>query len=249
MKITILSENSVYPEAAKKCKAEWGLSAYLEFNGKKILFDTGASNLFQENAKNLKIDLEELDYIVLSHFHWDHSRGLQYLNFDQKKKLITHPEVPDKVEGIIAIIMKARFDLATQSAPIEFEKDVFFLGEIPRVTSFEKGRYKKDKMLDDTAIAVKTKKGTVVITGCSHSGICNICEQAKKVTNQPLYGVIGGFHLAEDKPEAVEGTIDYLKNENVQKIFPMHCVDFPTLCKFYQKFGIEKLGAGATLEI
>jgi 7,8-dihydropterin-6-yl-methyl-4-(beta-D-ribofuranosyl)aminobenzene 5'-phosphate synthase len=249
MNITILSENSVYPKAAKKCQAEWGLSLFIEVNGKKILFDTGASSLFRKNAENLKIDLEELDYVVLSHFHWDHSRGLQYLSFDEKIKLITHPDVPDKVEGIIKILMEARFNLVTQSEPVEFTKDVFFLGEIPRVTQFEKGRYKKDKMLDDTAIAIKTKKGAIVITGCSHSGICNICQQAKKVTAQPIYAVIGGFHLAEDSPKVVQATIDYFKSEQVQSLFPMHCVDFPTLSKFYNEFKFDKLGAGALLEL
>ncbi len=103
-------------------------------------------------------------------------------------------------------------------------------------------------MLDDSAIAVKSSKGVIVITGCSHAGISNICDYAKQVTGQKLYAVIGGFHLFEDDQKAVNGTIDFFKKEKPKYLYPMHCIDFPTLVKFYTIFGIKKLSTGDTIE-
>ena len=85
MKLTVLTENS----AGAKFGAEHGLSYLIESAGEKLLFDTGHSDLFLRNAELLNINLEtEVDTIVLSHGHWDHGDGLQYLD---GKTLITHP--------------------------------------------------------------------------------------------------------------------------------------------------------------
>jgi 7,8-dihydropterin-6-yl-methyl-4-(beta-D-ribofuranosyl)aminobenzene 5'-phosphate synthase len=114
-------------------------------------------------------------------------------------------------------------------------------------------------MIDDSAIAIKTPHGVVVIAGCSHSGICNICEYAKKATGLPLYAVIGGFHLMgggagnagalNGDAEILNGTIDYFKNENPKFIYPMHCVDYSALAKFHEIFGIQKLSVGDIIEL
>ena len=104
-------------------------------------------------------------------------------------------------------------------------------------------------MQDDSAIAIKTSKGVVVISGCSHSGICNICEYAKKVTGQELYGVLGGFHLFQNEPEVVEKTIEYFQKENPKYLYPMHCVDFPTLAKLHNFFECQKYSTGDVIEI
>lgn len=133
--------------------------------------------------------------------------------------------------------------------PIEFAPNVFFLGEIPRKTTFEKGGLENDKLLHDSAIAFKTEKGVVVISGCSHAGISNICEYAKEVTGLSLYAVIGGFHLFEKDHEAVNGTLDYFQKEKPTHLLPMHCVDVPTLAKFHELFSIKKYAAGDVIRL
>ncbi|MCK5820614.1 MAG: MBL fold metallo-hydrolase [Bacteroidales bacterium] len=249
MKITILCENQASYAGAKVCLAEWGLSFFVETDGVKILFDTGHTGIYKHNAEQLNIDLHDTDFVVLSHSHWDHAGGLQHHNFINSKKLILHPSILEKLPANESQKLKSDFEIVASEIPLEFADDIFFLGEIPRKNSFEKGMYKDDKILDDSAIAVKSKNGVIVITGCSHSGICNICDYAKEVTGQELYAVIGGFHLFENDPKAVNGTIDYFKAEKPKYLYPMHCVDFPTMSKFHQIFGVQKLSTGDRIEL
>ncbi len=244
MKITILCENQLSYRGRKMLLAEWGFSAWLETKDHKVLFDTGHTNVYIHNADKLGINLEKADFVALSHHHWDHCGGLQHHPFLNRKKLVMHPELPAGLSQIEAEIVKRDFEPVFSRQPLQFAKNIWFLGEIPRKTHFEKGSYNNQPIPDDTALAIKTASGTVVLTGCSHSGICNICEQAKAVTGEKIYAVIGGFHLFESNRVAVDGTIAYFQMENIQKLYPMHCVDFPTLSKMHKILSIEKLGAG-----
>jgi len=248
MKITILCENQISHRGAKVCLAEWGFSAYIQTNGTNILLDTGHTGIYKHNAEQLDINLQDVHFIVLSHHHWDHVGGLQHHNFKNKKKLVIHPALIDKLASNEFAKIKSDFEIITSYKPLEIANGVYFLGEIPRKNEFEKGMYKDDKMLDDTAIAIKSKKGVIVITGCSHAGICNICEYAKEITNQNLYAVIGGFHLFENDKQAINGTIEYFQAEKPEYLYPMHCIDFPTLSKFHIIFGIQKLSTGDIIE-
>lgn len=257
MKITLLCENEV---CGMHWLAEWGFSAFIEYGDQKILFDTGMSNVYRHNAARAGIDLETVDYLALSHFHFDHTGGLLHHGFESKKKMILHPRVMDavwagsgetprkeyrKIHGVLT----QDFDLIPSKEALEFAPGAFFLGEIPRRNDFEPGCYEDDAMEDDTALAFRTDKGAVVVSGCSHAGICNICEYAKEVTGQSLYAVIGGFHLlAEDNPP-IDQTIAYFKQENPEILLPMHCVDFPALVAFHNAFGSKKFAAGDVITL
>jgi 7,8-dihydropterin-6-yl-methyl-4-(beta-D-ribofuranosyl)aminobenzene 5'-phosphate synthase len=249
MKITLLVENQISYAAAKTCYAEWGLSLFVQVNGVNILFDTGHTDIFKHNAANLNIDLEKTDFVVLSHHHWDHVGGLRYHEFIDKKKLIIHPEIIEKLPDEDAERILNDFEITTSHETFEFAENCFYLGEIPRKSPFEKGLYKNDTMHDDSAIAIRTEKGVVVITGCSHSGIVNICEYAKKVTGLKLHAVIGGFHLFSEDEKAVKGTLDYFKKEQADHLYPMHCVDFEVLTRFKALFDITKAATGDVIQI
>lgn len=250
LKITILCENTVGYSNAKVCLAEWGLSLFVQVNNVNILFDTGHTKIYKQNANSLNIDLNNTDFIVLSHYHWDHSGGLRFHDFKDKKKLIIHPQIIEKIPLDESKSIKSDFKIITSTKPLEFSEGIYYLGEIPRRNSFEKGMYKNDHMLDDSAIAIKSENGVIVITGYSHSGICNICEYAKEITGQKLYAVIGGFHLFENNKEGIDGTIEYFKIEKPKKLYPMHCVDFPTLAKIYSVFNnVTKMSTGDVIDI
>ncbi len=249
MKITLLCENMISEKLWDCGLAEWGFSAFIEKDGKKILFDFGTSDVYVKNAKALRINLEQTDFVVLSHHHNDHIGGIHYHPFKTKKKLITHPDVPVKLPKKDAIKLKQDFELITSKEPLEFAANCFYLGQIPRVTDFENGGYENDDMHDDSALVFKTSKGAVVVTGCSHAGICNICEYAKEVTGQKLHAVIGGFHLFEDNLKAFEGTMKYFEKEKPKHLLPMHCVEFPLLAKMQQKFGFKKYSAGDVITL
>ena len=89
---------------------------------------------------------------------------------------------------------------------------------------------------DDSGVCIDTDKGLVVFTGCGHSGLCNIIENAKKITGQKdIYAVVGGFHLKEVDFKTYEA-IEYLKNNNVKKIFVAHCVSDSVCEEFLKHF-------------
>lgn len=248
MKITILCENQISHAASRTCVAEWGFSAFLQTKNANVLFDTGHSDVYKNNAHGLNIDLNKTDFVILSHYHWDHAKGLLNHDFNERKKLITHPQILEKVPKKDSEKYIEDFEIIKTDKPFEFSPNVYYLGQIPRKNDFEKGMYKDDKMLDDSALAIKSSNGVVVLTGCSHSGICNICEYAKEVTDQKLYAVIGGFHLFEDDPKALDGTMKYFKKENPLYLHPMHCVDFPTLVRLHNEFKFVKYGSGDVIE-
>ena len=259
MKITVLTEN----EAGGKFLAEHGLSYLIEIDGEKILFDTGHSDVFLKNAKLLGVDIEkELKTVVLSHGHWDHGDGLRFI---ENKKLITHPGSFSKRFGksdhrlvglnITKEEIQRKFDLVETIQHYQISTNLFFLGEIPRqndfesqVTSFEFENGEDDFVPDDSALAAVVNNELVVITGCSHSGICNICEQAKNVTGiSKIKAVIGGFHLINQNQQTME-TIEYFKNIQVEKLYPSHCTQLPALVAFYNSFGIGQVKTGMVLE-
>jgi len=257
MKITLLCENEA---CAMNWLAEWGFSAFIEYNGCKILFDTGFSDVYRHNARLAEINLEKTDYIALSHFHRDHTRGLLHHGFSDKKKIILHPRILSAVLNTddraikqdfanIHRVLANDFEVVPSKGVLEFAPGAFFLGEIPRCHNFEPGCFEDDAMEDDTALAFQTDQGVIVVSGCSHAGICNICEYAKKVTGQTLYAVIGGFHLLSEETPPVAETIDYFKAENPSVLLPMHCVDFPALVAFHNAFGSQKFSAGDVIEL
>ena len=247
MKMTLLCENGIADKYARVCRAEWGFSAWIESKGSSILYDAGHTDIWRENALALKIPLDSCDMVALSHHHWDHTGGLRYHEFSGKKRLIAHPDLPEKLDEKIRAVVERDFGVELSSSPVEIAPDVFFLGEIPRKTDFEKGMHKDDPMTDDTALVVRTPSGCVVISGCAHAGICNICEYAKEVTGQKLRSVIGGFHLKKEDTLQVEKTIEYFKAENPESLYPMHCVEFEVMCAFHNAFGTEKLCSGDNL--
>ena len=249
MKINILCENHIGHHLPKSCTAEWDLSLLIQHNGLNILFDTGHTGAFVHNAQAMNLDIESLDYIVISHYHWDHLNGLFKHPFKSKIKLIIHPDILTNISKQEVLYLQNHFEIILSDSPYQISKEIIFLGEIPRLTHFEKGVYKDNPMKDDTALAIKTEKGLVVISGCSHSGICNICEYAHSLTSLPLYAVIGGFHLSEYDTQALEGTILYFKEKKPHLLYPMHCVDFYTLVRFYNEFQINKPGTGDYIEI
>lgn len=249
MKITVLCENQAGHENAEICLSEWGFSALIETGGVKILLDAGHTDVFARNAAKLGVDLQQTDFIAISHYHWDHIGGLFYNCFNEKKNLIIHPDIIEKITPEEKQKITADYSVTASAVPLEFSPGVYFLGQIPRYYSYEKGMYKDEAMPDDSAIAIKTDKGAVVVSGCSHSGICNICRYAENITGEKLYAVIGGFHLFSSDPDAVNGTMDYFKIKKIENLYPLHCIDLPVLTRFYQDFKIDKLCTGDSLEL
>lgn len=254
MKLSVLTENT----ASQYFLAEHGLSYFIEYDNKKILFDTGASDVFLQNAEKLNINTNDADVIVLSHGHWDHGNGLQ---FTKNKPLICHPNSfikrfrkgEEKNIGLELSLkeIKSKFSLITSKEPYYIAPNIIVLGEIPRLNDFEAqatsfvDEYGKDDfVIDDTALAIIKNNELIIVSACSHSGICNITEYAKKITGiNTVKAVIGGFHLKKQDNQTKK-TIDWFKKNNVQRLLPSHCTQLPALAMFYNEFKIEHVKTG-----
>ena len=186
MKLTVLTDNTARIDAYYL--AEAGVSYYIQDGGKNILFDTGYSDVYVRNAEAMQIDLRQLDTIVFSHGHNDHTGGLRYLPEDIRDiRVLAHPDafMPKRYDGesigtpIEQAHLASRFRLEPSSAPVPLTERLFFLGEIPRTNSFENkspigerlinGIWEPDYVLDDSALVYCGEKGLTIITGCSHS--------------------------------------------------------------------------------
>lgn len=267
MKLKVLEDNNTFINMYYL--AEPGVSYYIEDEGDKILFDVGYSSVVVENAKKMNIDLNKVNKLVISHGHDDHTGGLSNFFKDKREvELIAHPDCFNYKEDATGLYIGSpltreklsnvcKLNLSKQ--PIQVSKNIIYLGEIPTINEFEP-RYSigkciiddnkmDDTIVDDSAIVYKSDKGLFVITGCSHSGICNILEYAKKVCNdQRIYGVIGGFHLF-DVNKRLEKTITYLKENNIKLLYPCHCVSLKAKIEMAKELDINEVGVGLEINI
>jgi 7,8-dihydropterin-6-yl-methyl-4-(beta-D-ribofuranosyl)aminobenzene 5'-phosphate synthase len=257
MTISVLTDN----HAGIATMAEHGLSYLIEFDDRTILFDTGQSDMFLKNALQMKINLEDIDAIVLSHGHFDHGNGLEYLHGGH---LFCHPDCfsrrfgkPDNTYIGIKYTrekLAEKFRLTTSKEPYKISEKIYFQGEIPRLTDFESHSTSfifedgtPDFVMDDSSLVLLLSEGMFIVTGCSHSGIVNTIENAKKITGMKnVFGVLGGFHLKEANSQLNE-TIRYLRENNVKNIFPSHCTELPALSYFHANFGIRQIKTGDIL--
>lgn len=277
MKLSVLVDNNTLID--RYFFGEPGVSYLIEDSGKQILFDTGYSNAFIINAQKLGINLLKSDFVVLSHGHLDHTWGLDpliklyleaiteslHLN---KPTIIAHQDVfnsksVDQFNEIGSIIsiekLRRHFNLNLTNKPYWLTDKLVFLGEIKRSNNFENknpvgkvhniSSMNDDYLLDDTALAYKGEKGLTIITGCSHSGICNIIEHAKHVCKENrIYDVIGGFHLMNPKKEVLDQTIKYFSDINSSSLHACHCTDLKSKIAISKVANLQEVGVGLTLE-
>lgn len=267
MKLIVLEDNNTFIN--DYYFGEPAVSYYIEDSDDKILFDTGYSGIFMKNAELMNLDLDNVNKLVISHGHDDHTGGLKsFLTKPKNIELIAHPDCfeykENKLENYIGspLTKDELSNLSTLSlskTPIKISKNITFLGEIPSLNDFEP-RYSigktikndqkiEDTLHDDSAIVYQSEKGLFIITGCSHSGICNIIEYAKKVCkDNRIIGILGGFHLF-DTDERLEKTINYFDENNIQLIYPCHCVSLQAKIKMTQKLKINEVGVGLEINI
>lgn len=263
MKLVVLCDNNTYID--NYLFGEPALSFYIENGEDKILFDTGYSNVFLSNAKTMNIDLNEVNKVVLSHGHNDHTNGLKSLKnnlklyycegcFDKKYGDGLNVSAPYSEKEI-----KDKFDSQKVTKCTEISKNLYILGPIPRTTDFENENtnlkikvgknFVQDNMNDDTALVYDSNKGIYIITGCSHSGICNIVSYTKTIFNKKIAMIIGGLHLFNDD-EKSQKTIEFLKNENIKELYPCHCTSLIVKSKMMQaELNVKEVGSGLILDI
>lgn len=263
MKLTVLADNNTFID--QYYLGEPAVSYYIEDEGTCILFDTGYSDAFITNARLMKINLTDIDVIAISHGHNDHTRGLKYLCKQvafKGKSIIAHPNAFKErdIEGlsigcpVAEDELNKHFKVTLSKETLQISEHITFLGEIPTLNDFENRQVigqihnscgcHDDVVNDDTALVYKDKNGLFIITGCSHSGVCNIIEYAKQVCgDERIQGVIGGFHLFDVSPQ-VTRTIDYLNKNKIKELYPCHCVSFAVKAEIHKHIPIHEVGVG-----
>jgi 7,8-dihydropterin-6-yl-methyl-4-(beta-D-ribofuranosyl)aminobenzene 5'-phosphate synthase len=260
IKITTLSENT----ADLGYVGEWGLSMFIEAGGLKVLFDTGAGIAALHNARLMGIDLAEIDRIVLSHGHYDHTGGLRdVLKLTGKEmEIIAHPDIwaskygrrgknPPHYAGLpfrreLLEDLGARFNLTRE--PVRLTSNFLTTGEIPMLSDYEEidsglfdkntGEMLPDELNDDLALVADTEYGLVVILGCAHHGIINTLRRAQKLTGKELiYAAIGGTHLLNASRERLKKTAAELREMGVQYLGVSHCTGFEASAYLAREFG------------
>ena len=248
LRITTLIENN--PDDEGQLLYEHGFSLFIEVEGKKILFDTGQSGDFIENAKSTNKNLNDLDFCVISHGHYDHSGGLKKLVsvIDKFPQLIVGEEFfkpkYKKIDVSNYQFNGNSFDecfiLMNQISLRKVKEDMIYLTKKIIVfhsffshTEYEKKNKRffvkentdfiQDNFDDEISLGIVTKKGLVVIVGCSHVGIVNILKTISEKVNMPIYAVIGGTHLIEADEVRIKKTIDAFKEMKIQLVAVSHC--------------------------
>jgi 7,8-dihydropterin-6-yl-methyl-4-(beta-D-ribofuranosyl)aminobenzene 5'-phosphate synthase len=279
LSLTVLVDNTTLTD--RYFGGEPGLSFLIETEGKKILFDTGYSDLFLKNAGKRGISLLDLDMVVLSHGHLDHSGGLfpliRHMTRSiiegipvKKPLLVAHPwcfyprpkfPVPDTGTVLSEQDLSRFFDVCATTVPRHLTKNLVFLGEIERNFEFEQvdpetrkiimpdGSAREDHILDDSALAFRTGEGLVIITGCSHAGICNIVERAQSVCGeQRVIDIIGGLHLLKPSPARLKKTGEYLRNLKLKSLHTCHCTSLASKIALAGYCPVQEVGTGMKLE-
>jgi 7,8-dihydropterin-6-yl-methyl-4-(beta-D-ribofuranosyl)aminobenzene 5'-phosphate synthase len=259
MQIVVLVENTAQ---GANILAEHGLAYWIEWDGHRVLFDTGQGNVLANNAYRLRKSLGEADTVVLSHGHYDHSGGLaEALKADRSVTVFAHsaafapkyacmPDGSAREIGMPYLAAQAvrapHCRLVYTDQPTVVADCLTVTGPVPRVTDFEDtgGPFfldpactRPDPLEDDQSLFFDSADGTVVLLGCAHSGIINTLRYIGQLTGgRPLRAVFGGMHLGGAHPDRIAQTVAELKSLGIQQLAPGHCTGMAATVAIWTAF-------------
>lgn len=242
MRITVLSDNI----GSGSLEGEWGLSLYIDFCGKNYLLDTGGSGLFLSNAGKLGIDISEVDCAVLSHAHYDHSRGMEsFFSANSKACFYVSPNAKENCYGGIGflgkyiglpkgVLSKYKDRIKSQSGTVEIDSNVFLvphttdgLSKIGRRSHLLVRRgllYYPDDFSHEQSLVFRTRDGLVIFNSCSHSGADVVMNEVRNAfPHDEVKAYIGGLHLFRLNEREVSEVAERIRTSGLTKIITGHC--------------------------
>lgn len=227
IRITVLYDNYVYTEGTR---ADWGFSCLIELADETILFDTGTRpDILMHNVGRLGVDLSEIDRIVISHQHGDHTGGLLRVLEDVSGVPVYLPRpFPD---DLVSRIESAGGVPVPVGEPTEIHPGVHLTGTM-------EGR------VPEHALIVETGDGTLLITGCSHPGIENIVGRTRQIVDQDIRLVLGGFHLLSHSRSQLRAIMRTFREVGVLGCAPTHCTGDDAIAFIREAYGERCLRAG-----
>ena len=273
MRVTVLVED--YSGYESPFLAQHAVSFLIEKGGRRILFDTGQSaEPVLHNMGLLGIEPGSIDYVFLSHCHYDHTGGLLGIlkAIGKRIPVIAHPEIFRKhfvtKPYLRSVGMPFRREEIEELAElyltpdsIEITEGLYSTGEIRKREDFERanigvytvkdGRIVGDELLDDMSPVAKTSEVLVVVSGCSHAGIVSIVKHAIRITGEErVRAVIGGFHLIDASEERIKRTVEEFQKLGVEEVYTGHCTGLRAEAAFLQAYGrrFHKLHSGMVID-
>lgn len=204
-------------------KNEHGLSLYIKYNDKNILFDAGPSDVLVSNSAKLNIDLKNIDYLILSHGHFDHGGGiLPFLQVNSKAKIFIqrnsfkkyyfkneqeteyiglNPMILEKYSDRIVFVDESVYNITNDIILIPnviIEKQITYNNKALLVHD-QSNTLKQDYFEHEQVMIIKDNNRFYLFSGCSHKGIINIANSIKRIFNiNHIDYVIGGLHLVDN---------------------------------------------------
>lgn len=231
--LTIVYDNTAYDPGLT---SDWGFAAWIEYGGHTLLFDTGGQgHVLLDNLAKLGLDPQQIEIVVLSHSHGDHTGGLPDL-LDTGIRPTVY--VPAAFVRSYKDTIQAQTELVEVKDPVEILPGLHSTGQLLR-SVVEQG------------LVVETADGMVVITGCAHPGVLRMVKRATEIVDSEIALVVGGFHMGDYTQRQIEDTIAGFRELGVRWVTPTHCTGDRAQAAFRETYGEDYIegGVGKTFAI
>lgn len=244
--------------------AEHGLSIYIEADGKKILFDAGASDLLIRNAEAMEVDLSDVELAVVSHGHYDHTGGFPaFFKINSRASLYLHKnafresyilkdgQLYGKNDGIRwsddeRKTIKDRLILT--DGPLKLTENICITGTVSMEPDFEpterfyfkdeRGNITQDDMSHEQCLVIRQPEGLYIFSGCSHRGVISALNTGKAMfPGERLAVLVAGMHLYSASDKVREHAIEQIVREEPECVMPVHCTGIEAICSLKAKLG------------
>lgn len=268
--MTVLSDNT----AVSPLLCEWGLSIMIETDEKRILLDTGSSNLFAKNADMLDIDLSSVDFGVLSHAHYDHSDGMDaFFALNSNAPFLVRNSSDEncfgKEDGAMkyigirkGILKEFGCRIRYVAGTVEVSEDIWLVPHLSKdYSSIAKrndlyvcrgNKYVPDTFSHEQSLVIGTDNGLVIFNSCSHTGMSNIQEDVKHALGrEDVFAYVGGLHLYKMTDDELADLSAEIDRSGIRHVFTGHCTGDHAYSYLHEKLGdrITQFHAGFSIAV